>query len=416
MLIEYKNHKIFAFSDTHGLNHRLDIPKDVDILICAGDCLKEDNMVYVDNEFLKFLNWYSHQDAKLKIYVPGNHEVFFEMNPEKAMQMIPSSIILLEDSGIEYDGISFFGAACRPWMFKGTENKIPKDVDFLITHGAAEGHLDNKAGCQVLKKMIEESKPKHHIFGHIHEDGGKIETTETTTYYNVSMYNQLKYHYPSVKESHELGHWVIKGIEEDIVNSYNLDDNGYEEGKSLLSLRRKLINEMVLSHQEDYLDEINAFNDSLMDSLREMYDRACLIYSDIIKHKDYGDEIKLEARLFFSKQYPELHPVQSGDRKDLWSALIDEDWNETYDGGISCLTLPRGGCTKNIESFLGIDNPPSNSHEMLDIEITKDMNLIQQFFHLLEHTDFAITDFIYVRDFYSEINICITKGLHDDEE
>jgi alpha-beta hydrolase superfamily lysophospholipase len=86
MLIEYKNHKIFAFSDTHGLNHRLDIPKDVDILICAGDCLKEDNMVYVDNEFVKFLNWYSHQDAKLKIYVPGNHEVFFEMNPEKVMQ------------------------------------------------------------------------------------------------------------------------------------------------------------------------------------------------------------------------------------------------------------------------------------------------------------------------------------------
>ena len=25
MLIEYKNHKIFAFSDTHGLNDRLEI-------------------------------------------------------------------------------------------------------------------------------------------------------------------------------------------------------------------------------------------------------------------------------------------------------------------------------------------------------------------------------------------------------
>ena len=90
---------------------------------------------------------------------------------------------------------------------------------YLITHGAAEGHLDNKAGCQVLKKMIEESKPKHHIFGHVHEEGGKIESTETTTYYNVSMYNQLKYHYPSVDENNELDHWVVKGIEEDIVNS-----------------------------------------------------------------------------------------------------------------------------------------------------------------------------------------------------
>ena len=156
MLIEYKNHKIFAFSDTHGLNHRLDIPKDADILICAGDCLKEDNMAYVDDEYLKFLNWYSHQDTKLKIYVPGDYEVFFEMNPDKAMQMIPSSIVLLEDSGIEYDGISFFGAACRPWMFKGTENKVPKDVDFLITHGAAEEHLDNNTGSLRLRQIIEE--------------------------------------------------------------------------------------------------------------------------------------------------------------------------------------------------------------------------------------------------------------------
>lgn len=191
MLIEYKNHKIFAFSDTHGLNARLDIPKDADILICAGDCLDEDDMCFLHDDFLRFLNWYSHLDAKLKIFVPGNHEVFFELNPEETMRITPSSIVLLENSGIEYDGISFFGAACRPWMFKGTENKVPKGVDFLITHGPAEGHLDNKAGCQVLKAMIDDSKPQHHIFGHIHEEGGKIERTETTTYYNVSMYNQL---------------------------------------------------------------------------------------------------------------------------------------------------------------------------------------------------------------------------------
>ena len=37
MLIEYKGHKIFAFSDTHGMYRRLDIPVDADILICAGD-------------------------------------------------------------------------------------------------------------------------------------------------------------------------------------------------------------------------------------------------------------------------------------------------------------------------------------------------------------------------------------------
>ena len=54
MLIEYKNHKIFAFSDTHGFNDRLQIPKDADILICAGDCTKEDNLMYVHDDYRSY--------------------------------------------------------------------------------------------------------------------------------------------------------------------------------------------------------------------------------------------------------------------------------------------------------------------------------------------------------------------------
>ena len=36
MLIDYKGHKIFAFSDTHGMYRRLSIPADVDFLITHG--------------------------------------------------------------------------------------------------------------------------------------------------------------------------------------------------------------------------------------------------------------------------------------------------------------------------------------------------------------------------------------------
>ena len=414
MLIEYKNHKIFAFSDTHGLNNRLDIPKYADILICAGDCLKEDNMRYVDNEFLKFLNWYSHQDAKLKIYVPGNHEVFFEMNPEKALQMIPSSIVLLEDCGIEYDGISFFGAACRPWMFKGIENKVPKGVDFLITHGPAEGHLDDKTGCQVLKAIIDESKPKHHIFGHIHEEGGNIESTETTTYYNVSMYNQLRYNYPTVCDNKDYTNGIIKGIEEDIINMYLVDDSGCEDGNSILPLRKKLINEYVLAHQEEYIGSIKEFNDSLTNALREMCDRANRIYEDASKHKDYGDEINLKARLYFSKRYPVAHPVQGGDRQDLWEAILFYQSHEGYSSGITTFSLPRGACGYPFEIFTGL-NCPSSKIEGFDPELTKDLKLTDQFNNLYNHTEFALTDFIFVRDFYSVINIEIRKGEQDEE-
>ena len=37
MLFNYKEHRIFAFSDTHGMHNRLHIPEEADILLCAGD-------------------------------------------------------------------------------------------------------------------------------------------------------------------------------------------------------------------------------------------------------------------------------------------------------------------------------------------------------------------------------------------
>ena len=51
--------------------------------------------------------------------------------------------------------------------------------------------------------------PKYHIFGHIHEEEGKTETTEATTYCNVSMYDQLQYNYQTMKANDALTHWVV---------------------------------------------------------------------------------------------------------------------------------------------------------------------------------------------------------------
>ena len=52
----------------------------------------------------------------------------------------------------------------------------------------------------------------------------------------------------------------------------------------------------------------------------------------------------------------------------------------------------------------------SNWNEGLDQELTKNMNLIGQFHNLFSHMNFALTDFIYVREFRTEIKIQINKG------
>lgn len=400
MLINYKNKKIFAFSDTHGMNNRLEIPKDVDILICCGDCTRD---IMSDEEIISFLKWYSQLPGRYKLFVPGNHDMLFETEPERAKLYFPMSVTLLEDSGVKIEDIYFFGVSARPWRFKNSEYDLPKGIDFLITHAPAKGHLDNNTGCEILKNMIDKGKPKYHIFGHLHDLGLQQEFTPETTYINVSYYNQLLYHYTK-HESLELEISAIRDIEEEIVNSYNTNGH-YENDKCLLEIRRNLINEMVLAHQENIIEPIREFNDCLMEALKELYERAKRIYDDLKAHSDYGDEIDVTASLYLDNDYPKLHPIQRYDRQDLWEAICDGGWNVLYDEGISFYI----GRNESFESLTGMDCPPPNWNDGLDSELTKDMHLCMQFHHLFDHTQFAITDFIYVRKFWSEIKIVIDK-------
>ena len=169
-----------------------------------------------------------------------------------------------------------------------------------------------------------------------------------------------------------------------------------------------------MAHQEEYIGSIKEFNDSLTNALREMCDRANRICEDATKHKDYGDEINLKARLYFSKRYPVAHPVQGGDRQNLWDAILYYQSHEGYSSGVTTFSLPQGACGYPFEIFTGL-NCPSNKIEGFDPELTKDLKLTVQFYNLYNHTEFALTDFIFVRDFYSVINIEIKKGMQDEE-
>ena len=85
-MIHINNLSIFAFSDTHGRHRELQVPEKTDILICAGDAV-EDNLL--GDEYDDFIDWFSSFPAKWKFFVPGNHELSFELGQsekiEKAM-------------------------------------------------------------------------------------------------------------------------------------------------------------------------------------------------------------------------------------------------------------------------------------------------------------------------------------------
>lgn len=187
MLIEYKGHKIFAFSDTHGMYRRLTVPNDADILICAGDACEG----FSADSLTDFFEWLRCIPAKLRIFIPGNHDRIFNQNPTKAKSLIPGDIVFLDNSGIEYDGIKFFSVAARPYLKEPTS--IPEGVDFLITHGPAYTYLDKDMGDRQLFLAIAGARPKYHIFGHVHEEGLKRKAMlGSTTYLNVSYFEELR--------------------------------------------------------------------------------------------------------------------------------------------------------------------------------------------------------------------------------
>ena len=206
--------------------------------------------------------------------------------------------------------------------------------------------------------------------------------------------------------------YSIEAIEREIIYRYKSARCYESDDDYLLSLRRSIINKMVLAHQKDILPDIIAFNDALREALCEMYDRAHRVWKKVIEVMDEtdGEEMELTTKLYFDYTYPELHPLQGEDRQDLWDALCDGDLNPMYADGVSVLTLtlPRDE-DGSFDSFIGMDCPPPNWNEGLDQELTKDLHLINQFHTLFQHMNFALTDFIYVRKFKTEINIEIIQ-------
>ena len=187
MIISYKGHKIFAFSDTHGMYRRLSIPADADILVCAGDACEGFN----PTDLQDFFAWFISIPAKLRIFVPGNHDRIFIKEPTRARNLIPGGVVYLENEGIEFDGIKFYSVPARPYL--KTAVTIPADVDFLITHGPTYSYLDRDQGCKQLFLTVANARPKYHIFGHVHEEGLQRKAMLSgTTFLNVSYFEELR--------------------------------------------------------------------------------------------------------------------------------------------------------------------------------------------------------------------------------
>lgn len=187
-----------------------------DILIHSGDATGSGRL----SETIEFLDWFADQDYSYLVFVPGNHDEIFELNPSLMKdECAKRNIILLMDSGTEINGIKIWGSPVQPWFYDWSFNRrrtkeeadkfgggfikdhwdlIPADTEILITHGPPYQILDyvprpwggmEEVGCVELRRWIDQSKVKLHIFGHIHYAAGH-KYLDGRTYVNAAALNE----------------------------------------------------------------------------------------------------------------------------------------------------------------------------------------------------------------------------------
>lgn len=201
---------ITAISDTHGMHDEINgMPQSGDILIHCGDFSGHS----YPEELIEFNNWLATLNYRHKIVIPGNHDRIFERNEAMARSLLTEATVLI-DQYIEIEGLKIYGAPWTPkyghWSFmrsiddlKEKWENIPSGLDILVTHGPPRHVLDEVmdymphlgsyeprfTGCPHLFNKVMETKPKYHIFGHIHEGYGAKEVNETL-FLNVACLNE----------------------------------------------------------------------------------------------------------------------------------------------------------------------------------------------------------------------------------
>jgi Icc-related predicted phosphoesterase len=197
--------RLVCMADTHmfhaDFKGETAVP-DGDVLVHAGDMGRAGD----EDELTEVAAWLASLPHRHKIVVAGNHDFLFEQEPDKARALFSAArgFTYLEDSACTIEGVTFYGSPWTPvfydWAFmlppgeKLAEKWAlipPHGVDVLITHGPPHGVLDDArryrdgdgtpdkpprhVGCEALRDRVAVVKPRVHVFGHIHNNGGVVE-------------------------------------------------------------------------------------------------------------------------------------------------------------------------------------------------------------------------------------------------
>ena len=167
---------ILCLSDTHNRHRSLRHLPEADVLVHCGDFTEHGT----EEEALDFLNWLCDLPYRHKLFTIGNHDVCLH---GAQVEGLDANCHFLCHTGVTLEGLRFYGI---PFFMEGWDDRqvcaIPSDVDVLVSHQPPLGVLDEDAvegmpihyGSEVLWEQVLETKPRYHLFGHVHAAYGTL--------------------------------------------------------------------------------------------------------------------------------------------------------------------------------------------------------------------------------------------------
>ena len=180
--------KIWHISDTHTYHDLLEVPE-VDMVIHSGDAANVRDKYQNQKEFLEFLDWFGTLLVGYRIFSPGNHDTCLDTKLIREEDFTSRGIIYLNEDEVVINGLKIYGQPYTPtygsgWSFNCARDKmykhwdkVPDDIDILVTHGPPKGILDLSysregdlefCGDLTLKRKMFMNRPKLVCFGHVH--------------------------------------------------------------------------------------------------------------------------------------------------------------------------------------------------------------------------------------------------------
>ncbi len=212
--------KICAISDLHGqYPERIEY---CDMLFICGDIVPLKMQTNVPQSFSwfkkKFIPWLQLLPAEQIYMVAGNHDFFMQDERQVKECLLGKNITVLYNESAEYlspDGTLYtiWGSPnCHSfgnWAFmysdeynKKMYERMPKKLDFLITHDAPYGRNDvllqedypwatgEHIGNIPLEEEVNFKKPKYHFTGHLHSTDHELKDYNGTLTACVSLLNE----------------------------------------------------------------------------------------------------------------------------------------------------------------------------------------------------------------------------------